>query len=305
MKSPKRKSPARGIWGNARALAVSFSAPAIVIYTVFMILPIFVSLYISLQKWDGANAMSFVGLGNFIGLVKDAEFWVTFKNTIVLLAMSVALQIPIAFFLAYLLYRTPRYMKVFRAIYFMPAAIAATVIGVMFSLLLNADLGPLNFILKSIGLGSIAKNWLSDRNTVLYVTCGVMIWQFIGYHMVIILAGMQSIPEELLEAASIDGAPSRRILFGIVVPLCKDMLQICFILAVVGSFKSFDVPYIMTWGGPGMSSTFLAIYMFKVSFLKSSIGMGTAVGIVILLLALVGTRLVNRLFYGRDPDSVT
>jgi ABC-type sugar transport system permease subunit len=98
MKSPKRKSPARGIWGNARALAVSFSAPAVVIYTVFMILPIFVSLYISLQKWDGANAMSFVGLGNFIGLVKDAEFWVTFKNTIVLLAISVALQIPIALF---------------------------------------------------------------------------------------------------------------------------------------------------------------------------------------------------------------
>ncbi len=270
-----------------------------------MILPIFISLYISLQKWDGANAMTFVGLGNFVGLMKDAEFWITFKNTIVLLAMSVAIQIQVAFFLAYLLYRTPRFMKVFRAIYFMPAAIAATVVGVMFSLLLNADLGPLNYILKGVGLGSIAKNWLSDKNTVLSVTSTVMIWQYIGYHMVIILAGMQSIPEELLEAASIDGASSGRILFGIVIPLCKDMLQICFILAVVGSFKAFDVPYVMTWGGPGMASTFLAIYMFKVSFLKSSIGTGTAVGIVILLLALVGTRVVNRVFYGRDKDSVT
>jgi raffinose/stachyose/melibiose transport system permease protein len=304
-KSPALKNSSAGIWGNARSLALWFSAPAILVYSLFMILPIVVSLYISLQKWDGANAMIFVGLGNFITLLTDGEFWVTFKNTMVLLVMSVGIQVPIGFLLAYLLYRTPRYMGVFRAIYFMPAAIAATVIGVMFSLLLNADLGPLNYILKNVGLRSLAMNWLSDKHTVLLVTCTVMIWQYIGYHTVIILAGMQSIPVELIEAAAIDGASSRRILFRIVLPLCKDMLQICFILAVVGSFKSFDIPYIMTWGGPGMASTFLAVYMFKVSFLKSSIGMGTAVGIIILLLALVGTRVVNRVFYGKDADSVT
>jgi raffinose/stachyose/melibiose transport system permease protein len=175
-KSHAQKNLAGSVWGNARALAFSFSAPAVIVYTLFMIVPIFVSLYISLQKWDGANAMSWVGLGNFINLAKDREFWITFKNTIVLLAMSVAIQIPVAFFLAYLLYRTPQFLKVFRAIYFMPAAIAATVVGVMFSLMLNADLGPLNYILKGVGLSSIAKNWLSDKHTVLYVTSTVMIW---------------------------------------------------------------------------------------------------------------------------------
>ena len=152
-------------------------------------------------------------------------------------------------------------MELFRSIYFMPAAISATIIGLIFSLFLNADLGPLNYILKTMGLGSLTRNWLSDRNTVLYVTCAVMIWQYVGYHMVIILAGMLSIPKEIIEAASIDGAFNKN-LFHIVMPLCKGTLQICFIL---GGFK-LRRALCNDLGGPGMSSTFLAIYMFKVSF---------------------------------------
>lgn len=297
---PKKKKSAVNIWGNTQSLTLWFSMPAVVLYTLFMIIPIFVSFYISLNEWDGVTAMKFVGLKNFADILSSNDFWLSLKNTIVLLVMSVGIQVPVAFLLAYCLYRTPRFMELFRSIYFMPAAISATIIGLIFSLFLNADLGPLNYILKTMGLGSLTRNWLSDRNTVLYVTCAVMIWQYVGYHMVIILAGMLSIPKEIIEAASIDGASSTKILFHIVMPLCKDTLQICFILALVGSFKSFDVPYVMTWGGPGMSSTFLAIYMFKVSFLKSKIGMGTAIGIIILLLALIGTRLTNIVFYGGD-----
>jgi len=288
---------------NDRKALALYSAPALAFYTVFMIFPIAFSIYISLQSWTGGGEMEFVGLANYLDVLKDGDFWITFKNTIVLLVLSVLIQVPIAFLLAYLLFRSQRVMGVFRAIYFMPAAISSTVIGVLFCLLLNSDLGPLNFILKKANLSFLALNWLSNKDTVLYTTCAVMIWQFIGYHMVIILAGMQSIPVELLEAAAIDGASSGRILRSVVLPLCKDMIEICMLLAVVGSFKSFDVPYVMTWGGPGVSSSFLAIYMFKAAFLKSEIGLGTTIGIIILLLALIGTRVINRVFESGDEQA--
>lgn len=277
-------------------LAIVFSAPAVLIYTLFMVVPIICSVYISMTKWNGAGTMTFIGLKNFSSLLQSRDFWISFKNTVVLLVMSVGIQVPVALILAYLLYRTPRLLRFCRTIYFMPAAISTAVIGIMFSLLLNSDLGPVNYVLKSIGLENLTRNWLSDKSTVLIVVCLCMIWQFIGYHMVIILSGMLAIPEEIIESVTLEGASSFRIFFSIIVPLCKNMLEISLMLAIVGSFKAFDIPYMMTWGGPGTSSTFLAVHMFKTAFLKADLGGGTAIGILILLLALAGTRINNRFF---------
>jgi raffinose/stachyose/melibiose transport system permease protein len=288
-----------------RILGFFYTLPAFVLYTLFMIFPIIIAIYISLQKWNGSSRMVFLGLENFIELLKSRDFWISIKNTVVLLIFNLCIQIPIAFFLAYLLYRTPKLMRPYRAIYFMPAAISTTVIGIMFALLLNGDLGPINYFLKNVGLGIIAKSWLSDRNTVLCVVILCMIWQYIGYHMVILLSGMLAISVEIIESAIIDGASATRIFFSIIVPLCRDMLQICVILGVIGSFKSFDVPYLMTWGGPGMSSTFIAVLMFKTSFLKADLGSGTAIGILILIFAFAGTRIVNWVFYHNDEKAIT
>lgn len=283
-----------------RISATLFSLPAFLVYSIFMVAPTIVAFYLALTKWNGMEPAVFIGLKNFSSLLKSRDFWIAIKNTFVLLGLSICVQVPVALILAYLLYRTPRLLKACRSIYYMPAAISTAVIGIMFSLLLNADLGPINHVLKSIGLTSWAHNWLTDKNTVLLVVCACMIWQFIGYHMVIILAGMLSIPKELIESATLEGASSWNIFSRIVIPLCKDMLEVCMMLAIIGSFKAFDIPYMMTWGGPGTSSTFLAILMFKTAFLKADLGKGTAIGIVILLFALVGTQINNMIFRKKE-----
>lgn len=288
-----------------RLLANMFSLPAIVLYTGLLIVPMLCSLYLALVKWDGASAIQFIGLKNFETIFQSRDFWISVKNSLILTGLHLAIQIPLASFFAYLLYRTRPLMRVFRAVYFMPSIIAATVVGVMFSLMLNADLGPVNSILRSLGLGGLARAWLSEPSTVLYVVTGVQIWQYMGYHVVILLAGMQSISEDVIESAVIDGATSPRLFFSIVLPLIRDTIQVSLILCVTGCLKAFDHAYIMTWGGPGMSSTYMAVYMFKVAFLKSKLGMGTAIGLVILLFAFVLTRLVNWIFYHKDEESVT
>ncbi len=242
----------------------------------------------------------FIGIRNFTSLITSTDFWASIKNTVILLILSVGMQVPVALFLAYLLYRTPKMLRTCRAIYYMPAAISTAVIGIMFGLLLNSDLGPINHVLRNIGLGIFAKSWLSDKQTVLPIVCLCMIWQFVGYHMVIILAGMLSIPPEMIESAALDGASSPCMFFHIIIPQCKGMLEVCMMLAIVGSFKAFDIPYMMTWGGPGTSSTFLAIFMFKTAFLKADLGKGTAIGIIILVLALIGTQINNRIFHARE-----
>lgn len=302
MKKQKTQSYYKKLDGTVATL---FTAPAFILFTLFLVVPIVAALYISLLKWDGSAQPLFVGLQNYQYLFKDRDFWIAFKNSMILVALHLSIQTTSALMFAYFLYRTRRGMRFFRSVYFLPSVIATTAIGVMVSLMLNSDLGPINQLLRNIGLGSIAKPWLSDTGTVLYAVSLTMIWQYIGYHAVILLAGMQSISEEVIESAVIDGASSPRIFFRIVMPLVKDMLQISIILSVVGCLKAFDHSYIMTWGGPGMSSTYLAVYMFKKAYLKSDLGGGTAIGLVILLLAFIATRIINWAFYHKDEESVT
>jgi raffinose/stachyose/melibiose transport system permease protein len=282
-----------------------FPIPAFIVYTGLMIVPILCSVYLAMVNWDGASRMAFIGLGNFQALLKSRDFWISFQNSMIMTGLHLIIQIPCALFLAYMLYRTRQGMRFFRSVFFMPTVIAATVVGIMFTLMLNADLGPINSILKRIGLGQYALPWLSNASTVLYVVTGVQIWQYVGYHVVILLAGMQSISEDVIESATIDGASTVRIFFSMVLPLIKDLLQVSLILCVTGCLKAFDHSYIMTWGGPGNASTYLAVYMFKQAFLYSRLGRGTAIGLVILLLAFLFTRIINWTFYHKDKESIT
>lgn len=140
------------------------------------------------------------------------------------------------------------------------------------------------------------KNWLTDPGVVLFSVIMPGIWQYIGYHFIILLAGMQSVPKELIESAYIDGANTVDIFFRIMIPNIKAMIQVCVVICLTGSIKTFDIPYLMTQGGPGAESTFLSIYMYKEAFVDSSIGRGTAVAVCMLILALAVTMIVNRIF---------
>ena len=286
-------------------LAFAFTAPSLLLFVMFMIIPIFGALYLSFTKWTGAGPIKWIGINNYISLLNHRDFWISFKNSLVLIALHLGFQLTLALFFSYLLFRTKPGMRFFRSVFFLPTVISATAIGVMFSLLFNADLGPINIFLKSIGLGKFALPWLANKTTVLFVVSFIIIWQFIGYHVVIILAGMKSIPDEVIESAVIDGANTVVLFFRVILPLIKDMLQVSLIFMVTGCLKAFDHSYVMTAGGPGVSSSFLAVYMYKQAYSRQKLGLGSAAGLVILLLAFIFTRLINWFFYHKDEESVT
>jgi raffinose/stachyose/melibiose transport system permease protein len=282
--------------------AILFSLPAFVVYLFFLIIPMIGTFYYSTIHWSGFTNKVFVGLQNFKILFSSREFWWILYNTFVLIGFHLIVQLPLAFGLSYLLYRTRQGFRAFRAILFLPTIISATVVGLMFAIMLNGDVGPVNKILHTIELGSLARNWLADKTLVLNSVSMVIVWQYIGYQMAIILAGMQGIPEEIIESAIIDGASSIRLFFNIILPMIKGTIQVSLIVLITGCLKAFEHSYIMTWGGPGTASTYLTVYMYKLAYLKNDMGGGSAIGVVIIVIALLSIQIMNKLFYGKNKE---
>lgn len=272
-----------------------FLAPSLIIYTLLVIIPVIFSIYYSFTDWNGIGKQTFIGLKNFEVMFKQSDFLISFKNTLTVTVASILLQIPIALLLSYILYRGVKGLKIFRAIYFLPVVIAPMAIGLMFTLFLNSETGVVNNLLKLIGLASLQRAWLSDPKVVLGSVMAPQIWQFIGLYVIIFIAALQTIPDEIIESAEIDGATSTSIFFKIVTPMLSDVIKLSVVLCFTGSLKSFDYSWIMTGGGPGVRSSYLGVYMFKSAFINTKFGIGSATTIVILVTALLFTVIFQKL----------
>jgi raffinose/stachyose/melibiose transport system permease protein len=261
--------------------------PALLIYLIFSIIPILISIYYSFMDWNGFGPMEFVGLQNFIDIAKDPIFWKSVKNNIFVVIASVFGQIPIALGLALLLNRKLKGAKIFRTIGFMPVVISTVVISLTWNMLLNSEFGFVNQLLKMIGLESWAQNWLGDPKLAMISVCITIIWQFIGLYFIIFLAALQNVPGEVLEAAEIDGASGwKRTLF-ITIPMIWDTIILAVILCISGSLKTFDLIYVMTNGGPAHSTEVMAIYMYEKTFSSMKYGYGSAVSLYIFAFSLL------------------
>ena len=268
--------------------AALFSAPATIIYTLFVLVPLVGVLIISLHRWTGAGSMLFIGVTNFRTLfAANSTIYQVLYNSFVLIALTVFLQIPIALVLSFMLYRSKRGSNFFRTVYFLPAVIAATCIALMFTIMLNGDMGPVNGFLRARGWDFLARNWLADPSLALYTVSFITIWQYLGYRVTLIMAGMSTIPDEIVESAIIDGASSVQLFLHIVLPLIKSVLKVTIIFGVAGSLRHFEHAFVMTWGGPGLSSTFLNIHMWKTAYLRGDLGLATAIAALIVFLAVV------------------
>ncbi|RED87598.1 carbohydrate ABC transporter permease [Cohnella phaseoli] len=272
-----------------------FVLPAVIVYTLFMIYPVAMSAGYSLTEWNGVTAKTFVGLGNFQELIADGDYWQVVRNTGQLIAYSLIFQVGAGLAIAYLLAKVMRGFRFFRSVIFIPVIISPVAIGLMFSLFYNSDTGPLNHLLDSLSLSSWKRQWLSDPHTVLKAVMAPQIWQYIGLYVVIFLAAIQQVPEELVESARMDGAGPFRTFFNVVMPQIWDVFQVCVILAVTGSLKSFDHAWVITSGGPGNASSFIALQMFKTAFISNQIGYGSAMTITILAYAALFTMLFKRI----------
>ncbi|PJW20100.1 sugar ABC transporter permease [Geobacillus thermodenitrificans] len=270
--------------------------PALLIYTVFAILPILQSFYYSLMKWNGISEMTFVGLANFVELLKDSDFWNSVKNNILVVLASVFGQVPIALLIAILLNRKLKGSRLFRTIGFLPVVLSTVVISITWNLVYNSKYGLINEFLRSIGLDFLTQNWLGDPDLALYSVLVVIVWQFVGLYLIIFLAALQNIPNEVLESAKIDGASEWVTTWKITIPMIWDTILVAIVLCISGSLKTFDLIYVMTNGGPAHSTEVMAIYMFNETFKNFNYGYGSAVSVFIFLFSLVLIVIVRKLF---------
>ena len=276
-----------------------FVGPSFLLYTYFVVISLGYSIYYSLTKWNAISKPVFIGLKNYLDLLNSGDFAIVMQNTVVGLVLALIIQVGLGLTFAYLIFRTKGGFRLYRALVFLPVVLSAAAVALMFTLVFNADVGPVNGMLKAIGLGALRRNWLSDKNVVFFTVLTPMIWQFIGLYVVILPAGMQSIPEEVIQSSTIDGASSFRTFRSIVIPMQWDIIFICITLITSGSFKAFEHSYIMTWGGPGVRSAFLGVFMYNKTFLAALFGLGSAIAMVILFASLfitLASRVIIRRF---------
>lgn len=281
---------------NKKNIAV-FVLPALIIYVAIVVVPIIMTMYYGFFKFDGMGTMKFLGLKNFKdALFTDKVFQSSLIHSLILGACSTFIQLPIAFILAVILGRGVKFEKFFRTVYFIPVVISSMVIGQLFMKLFNGDHGLLNMFLKSIGMGSYCTDWLGNEKTAFVSTIIPGLWQWIGYYMLILYAGIKAIPEEINEAARIDGANGFQVVMHITLPQLASVFKVCVVLALTGSFKSFDLQYVMTGGGPLHASEVPATVMYANLFKKNLYGYGSAQAVIIIIECLIATVIVQKIF---------
>ena len=278
-----------------------FLAPALILFLIFVIYPIFRSIYFSLFDWNGMGpAVHFVGLQNFIAILTDKVFIKAIVNVLLIIVLSLGLQLPLALAMAMLVGRNLPGRAVFRVVFFLPYVLSEVNVAIMWMLLYNADpeRGFLNAILVQLGAQPVA--WLGDVNIALLAVFVALTWKYFGFYMLLFLTGLQNIPAELEEAASIDGANSFQRFFSVTLPLLSSTIRTCVYLSVLGSIQQFILVWIMTKGGPVNASEMLATYMYRFGFVRFQLGYGSAVALYMFLLCLVFSLIYLRLT--RQPD---
>lgn len=267
--------------------------PIVPFAVIFFIYPFVTTTILSFAKWDGLrpiNEITFMGLEHFKNLFKDSRFWRAFQNTLIFVVITVILQNVIGFIHAYILfYSGIKFSKIWRAIIFFPVVLAPVIVALVWKLMFDYS-GLINLVLERVGLDFLKTIWLGNKITPKYLVALVNVWQWTGMSMVFYYAGLQTIPEELIEAAKIDGASWFNIIKNILLPLLKPISTIVILLTLIGGFKVFDIVFIMTGGGPARSSEVIATYMFWQSFSASgpsNMGYASLIALMLTIIVLI------------------
>ena len=290
------------ILSNKRTIAV-FVLPALLVFIAGAIVPLFITGYYSLFNYNGLSAMEYTGFDNYTRLFKDQLFIQSLINTLILIVGSVFLQIPVAFLLANRLAKGVPGEKAFRTIYFIPVVIAATVIGKLFYYVFSADVGIINAIVRALGVPDFHYNWLTTPGVAFLCVAFAAIWQYIGYHMLILYAGIKSISSDYYEAAMIDGATGMKATLHITIPLLSPVIKTCVILATVGSVQTYDLVVAMVGSGTHSGTQVPAILLWRNLFKGRLVGYGSAQAFFLVLVCLVLSYLIIRLFKKSDENA--
>jgi multiple sugar transport system permease protein len=292
---------------RGRRVAWWFVAPALAVIVVFFFLPVGAALLMSLTDFDiyalaDIRNLRFVGLGNYILLVQTPLFWQAFGNTLYFVIVGVPLSIGVSLGMALLLNsKLARLKPLFRTALFAPVVTTLVAVAVIWRYLFNTRYGLLNYALSGVGISPI--DWLGDPHWAMPAIIVFAVWKNFGYNMIILLAGLQNIPEELYEAARLDGASAWQQFRYVTLPMLSPILLLVSILTIAGYFQLFAEPYVMTQGGPLQSTVSVLYFMYEEGFKWWNLGSASAVAFVLFLVIFAITALQLR--YTRRPGGWT
>ena len=277
-----------------------FLAPALALYTVFLIVPVIQAVRYSTYAWNGLGELTdYVGLANYREAFGDPAFRQAMQHNGILVALSLVLQLPLALGVAVLLNRQLPGRSLLRLIFFTPYVLSEAITAVVFLQILQPD-GLVDEFLRGVGLGGLVHLWLADLGLVFYTLFVVITWKYIGFAIILFLAGLQGIPPELHEAASMDGASNWTSFRYVTLPLLGPTVRIWAFLAVIGSIQLFDIVWIMTLGGPAGASSTMATYMVDQGINSYRIGYATSVAVILFAVCFVFSILYQLLVLRRD-----
>lgn len=288
--------PARSTWDRVEPYL--YMAPAVLFVAVFLLYPAVYTIVISLTKWDGLNPPVFVGLKNYIQIVKTPIFRTSLTNTLIWVVGTLLLPVALGLLLALMVNRIPL-QGFFKSMFYLPYAVSATSVAVIWGFMLS-PVGFIDNVLRAVGLENLATSWLITPpwNTIMMLIAYT--WLSTGTNMILFLVGLQNIPTDPIEAAKIDGANTRQLNWYVVFPLLRPVTTVVVTIAVVNGFKVFDLIWVMTQGGPYRSSETLAVTMYRESFVSFHLGYGAAIANILSFIVIMFSIIYLRSIFQRE-----
>lgn len=286
--------------GEPRNVGYLYAAPALLVFGIFLLWPILRAVWLSLFAWDGLGLGTFVGLDNYAAVLTDPELRAPFVHALVLVFFFSALPVTLGLVLAALMSRSRlRGLGFFRTVLFLPQVVAMVVVGIAWQTLYQPN-GPVNQALRWVGLDALARPWLGDPSWALVAVGFVGTWVTSGLCLVLFLSGLAKIPRELYESARVDGAGAVREFFAISLPALRGEIAVALILTIIAALRTFDLVYVMTSGGPGGRTRVPSYEVYDRVFVKSDVGTGMTVAVLLTAVILVVTVAINRLAEGAE-----
>ncbi|MCD8014006.1 MAG: sugar ABC transporter permease [Lachnospiraceae bacterium] len=267
-------------------VSFAFVLPAFVIYTALLVIPIVMALGISFFKWNGFNEMTFVGVKNYVSLFHDARLGNAVINTVIIAGTVIVTVNILGLLLAMLVNRPSKGNNFFRTIFFIPFVLSAVALSFVWKSILSYN-GVLNGLLEAVGLGELVGNWLGKRNSALACIIIIEIWRTLGYHMMLYLAALQTIPEELYEACTMDGGNRWDKFRNVTLPLIVPGMSVSLLMSIINELRIYDVVKIMTDGGPGYATETIVYNIVAQGFSSNIVGYSSAIAVVLFLV--IGT----------------
>lgn len=287
-------------WLSKTRYKIGLLLPSMCIYVVFILFPIAMAIRYSFTKYSGFGKPIFNGLDNYKRLFADELFWSSFKNTMIMFILAFVLLLVISFLIALLLNKKLKGSDLSKALIFSPAIIAPIIVGIIWVYILDPNVGIINGILDAIGASGLKQEWIGGATLTPYSLAIVYFWQQLGYLVTIFIAGLKMLPEEVMEAAIIDGANERQKVIRIIIPMMKSNISTVAILIITGVFKIFEIVVQTTGGGPNHLSETLVTYSYTMTFNSNDYGYGMSLATVTFIVSLIIVGLYSAIFGDKE-----